>query len=67
MNKNKWIEVSQDILSQFKSVEKRALSLRNLMLKFSFNGETRHIQSVMDGLSTIAEQEVFLIDTVLQS
>ncbi|SDF91695.1 hypothetical protein SAMN04488542_12058 [Fontibacillus panacisegetis] len=67
MNNNKRIELSQDIVSQFKTVENRALILRNLMLKFRLNGNNKHIHSIMDGLSEIAEQEVFLINTVLQN
>ncbi|MNW60327.1 hypothetical protein D3C74_383000 [compost metagenome] len=67
MNNNKVIELSQEIVSQFKSVENRAQTLRNLMLKFHLNGDNKHIHSIMDGLSEIVEQEVFLINTVLQS
>ncbi|MNO50748.1 hypothetical protein D3C76_411320 [compost metagenome] len=67
MNNNKVIEISQDIVGQFKSVENRALSLRNLMLKFRFSEDPKHIHSIMDGLSQIAEQEVYLINKVLQN
>jgi hypothetical protein len=67
MQKNNYINLESDTIKKFETIEKKVLSLRNTMIKYSMTNNRYELELILSTLPTIAELDGRLTDILIEN